>query len=292
MIKCNVTINGTVSRAATVRTNSEGQTFICFGVKTTIPAKSGAGKQVEISVSMDGGESDTNPYAVGTKVEMRGTLTFRKRSDNLYLNFHADAVDFTPASDKDNIEGDIEFRGTIGKQVAQRMGVTCYDEELVTQIAKESGMSQSFIQSFSEEASATSSFLFTLNNWANNALSDQIYITQRKIIQDLAEQGPCVIVGRCADYILKDRPDCLHTFIHASPEFRADRIVRLYGESEVAPEKRLSDKDTRRANNYRHYTGREWGTAQNYHLCLDSSVIGVEKCADIILDLVKDSENT
>ena len=120
MIKCNVTINGTVSRAATVRTNSEGQTFICFGVKTTIPAKSGAGKQVEISVSMDGGESDTNPYAVGTKVEMRGTLTFRKRSDNLYLNFHADAVDFTPASDKDNIEGDIEFRGTIGKQVEEK----------------------------------------------------------------------------------------------------------------------------------------------------------------------------
>ena len=118
MIKCNVTINGTVSRAATVRTNSEGQTFICFGVKTTIPAKSGAGKQVEISVSMDGGESDTNPYAVGTKVEMRGTLTFRKRSDNLYLNFHADAVDCTPASDKDNIEGDIDFRGTTGYPVA------------------------------------------------------------------------------------------------------------------------------------------------------------------------------
>ena len=106
---------------------------------------------------------------------------------------------------------------TIGKQVAQRMGVTCYDEELVTQIAKESGMSQSFIQSFSEEASATSSFLFTLNNWASNALSDQIYITQRKIIQDLAEQGPCVIVGRCADYFLKERTDCSPepSFIHS-----------------------------------------------------------------------------
>ena len=82
MIKCNVTINGTVSRAATVRTNSEGQTFICFGVKATIPAKSGAGKQVEISVSKDGGETDIAPYAVGARVEMQGTLTFRKRSDN------------------------------------------------------------------------------------------------------------------------------------------------------------------------------------------------------------------
>ena len=120
MIKCNVTINGTVSRAATVRTNSEGQTFICFGVKATIPAKSGAGKQVEISVSKDGGETDTTRYAVGTRVEMRGTLTFRKRDNNLYLNFHADAVDFAPASDKDSIAGDIEFRGTIGKQVEEK----------------------------------------------------------------------------------------------------------------------------------------------------------------------------
>lgn len=75
MIKCNVTINGTVSLTATVRTNSEGQTFICFAVKATIPAKSGAGKQVEISVSKNGGETDATQYAVGTRVEMQGTLT-------------------------------------------------------------------------------------------------------------------------------------------------------------------------------------------------------------------------
>ena len=120
MIKCNVTINGTVSRAATVRTNSEGQSFICFSVKTTIPAKSGAGKQVEISVSRNGGETDTTQYGVGARVETRGTLTFRKRGDSLYLNFHADAVDFAPATDKDSIAGNIEFRGTIGKQVEEK----------------------------------------------------------------------------------------------------------------------------------------------------------------------------
>ena len=106
--------------AATVRTNSEGQSFICLTVKATIPAKSGAGKQVEISVSMDGEETDTTSYAVGARVEMQGTLTFRKRSDNLYLNFHAEAVDFAPVSDKDSITGDIEFRGTIGKQVEEK----------------------------------------------------------------------------------------------------------------------------------------------------------------------------
>ena len=120
MIKCNVTINGTVSRTATVRTNSEGQSFLCFSVKVTIPTKSGAGKQVEISVSRDGSETDTAQYAMGARVEMRGTLTFRKRGDNLYLNFHADKVDFAPACGKDGIEGDIEFRGTIGKQVEEK----------------------------------------------------------------------------------------------------------------------------------------------------------------------------
>ena len=129
MIKCNVTINGTVSRAATVRTNSEGQSFICFTVKATIPAKSGAGKQVEISVSMDGGETDATSYAVGARVEMQGTLTFRKRSDNLYLNFHAEAVDFAPVSDKDSITGDIEFRGTIGKQVEEKTEFSAFSTE-------------------------------------------------------------------------------------------------------------------------------------------------------------------
>ena len=94
--------------------------------------------------------------------------------------------------------------------------------------------------------------------------SDFLWTIQYRVIQDLAEKGPCVIVGRCADYILREREDCLHTFIHASVPFRADRIVRLYGESEKAPEKRLADKDTRRRVNYKYYTDREWGMAQSY----------------------------
>ena len=99
----------------------------------------------------------------------------------------------------------------------------------------------------------------------------------------LAEQGNCVIVGRCADYILRDREDAFHIFIHAPMSFRADRIVRLYGESEHSPEQRLQDKDKRRRVNYQHYTGREWGMSQNYNLCLDSAALGVERCPDLIL---------
>lgn len=117
--------------------------------------------------------------------------------------------------------------------------------------------------------------------------SDFLWTIQYRVIQDLAEKGPCVIVGRCADYILRERTDCLHTFIHASVPFRADRIVRLYGESESTPEKRLADKDTRRRVNYKHYTDREWGMAQNYHITLDSGVLGIDRCVDIILGLAQ-----
>lgn len=176
---------------------------------------------------------------------------------------------------------------TIGKEVAQRMGVACYDEELVNQIAKESGMSKDFIKNSSEEASANTSFLFALNNWANSALTDQIYITQRKIIQGLAEKGPCVIVGRCADFFLRERDDCLNVFIHADMAFKKDRIVRLYGEKDDTPEKRITEKDKRRIAYYKYYTDRTWGMAVNYHLCLDSGVLGIERCVDTILSFIE-----
>ena len=99
-----------------------------------------------------------------------------------------------------------------------------------------------------------------------------------------------MIVGRNADYILKDREDCLHAFIHADLDYRADRIVRLYGESEKSPAARLQEKDKRRRVNYQHYTGRSWGQAQNYDICLNSSTMGIEQCAKIIIDMVKQSK--
>ena len=110
------------------------------------------------------------------------------------------------------------------------------------------------------------------------------------MILQLADKGPCVIVGRNADYILKDRDDCLHAYIHADMDYRADRIVRLYGESEKSPQARLQEKDKRRRVNYQHYTGRSWGQAQNYDICLDSGRLGVEQCAEIIIGMVEKSK--
>ena len=96
-----------------------------------------------------------------------------------------------------------------------------------------------------------------------------------------------MIVGRCADFILRDRTDCLNVFIHAATDKKVERIVKLYGETADKPEKRLQDKDKKRRVNYRYYTDREWGASQNYHLCLDSGEFGIEKCAQIIVDLAK-----
>lgn len=132
---------------------------------------------------------------------------------------------------------------TIGKTVAERLGVPCYDKELVKQVALESGFDPKFIEERGESAPGKNRFAYaflgrgTPGVMGGMSASDFLWTIQYRVIQDLAEKGPCVIVGRCADYILREREDCLHTFIHASVPFRADRIVRLYGESEKAPEK-------------------------------------------------------
>lgn len=182
---------------------------------------------------------------------------------------------------------------SIGRQVAEKLGIPFYDKELVDKIALESGFAPKFVEEHGEHAPGKSrlSYAFAHQGVAGamNGLStaDFLWSIQCSTILQLAEEGPGVIVGRNADYILKDRKDCLHVFIHADDDFRADRIVRLYGESEKSPEVRLAEKDKRRRINYQHYTGRTWGMAQNYDLCLNSSHLGIDRCVEIILSLVK-----
>ncbi|MGN1030778.1 MAG: AAA family ATPase [Butyricicoccaceae bacterium] len=177
---------------------------------------------------------------------------------------------------------------TIAKKLAERTGWAYYDNEIITKIAQESGFAETFVKEHGEYAGSNNSLLYSLNNWNNGGVDDKLYTLQHNLIRSLAEQGPCIIVGRCADYILKDRTDCLNTFIHADLEFRADRITRIYRDEHVGelPEKRLRDKNKRRAAYYRHYTGRQWGQAQNYHLCLNSGMLGLERCVGMIGDLL------
>ncbi len=182
---------------------------------------------------------------------------------------------------------------TVAKAVAERLGYTFYDKALVELIAKESGYSQEFVERRGEDATSTSSFLFNLARSGSvgvdgySDISDKLYVIQHNIIKRLPDEGPCVIVGRCSDYFLKDHPNALHVYIYADMPFKADRIVKLYGEMDVAPEKRLEEKDKKRKVYYKNYTGRIWGMSSNYDICLNSGKLGIDSCIDMIVEMAQ-----
>ena len=182
---------------------------------------------------------------------------------------------------------------TVAKAVAERLGYNFYDKALVERIANESGYSKDFVERRGEDATSTSSFLFNLSRSGSSGydgvsgVSDKLYVIQHNIIKRLPEEGPCVIVGRCSDYILKDYEDAIHVFIFADTKFKVERIVDLYGERDDVPEKRLEEKDKKRKVYYKNYTGRIWGMSSNYDICLNSGKLGIENCIDIICGLAK-----
>ena len=176
---------------------------------------------------------------------------------------------------------------TVGKLTAEKLGIPCYDQDLIQKIAEESGFCKEIIEEKGEYATHGNWFsgAWSTRDYYGHSIQDDIWFAQRKVILELAEKGPCVIVGRCADYILQETAECIKVFIHADTKTRAARIVEQYGESEQAPERRLRDKDKRRAAYYQLYTDKKWGDVKNYDITLNTSVIGIEKCAEIIADL-------
>jgi cytidylate kinase len=173
---------------------------------------------------------------------------------------------------------------TVGKEVAARLNIPCYDKEILEKVAANSGFCEEYIANsgeYAEHRTWLGRAFGTPTRFDGMTNQDRIWIEQRKIILELA-QSPCVIVGRCADYILKDRDDVLKVFVHADEKFRAERIVTLYGEKTDKPEKRLKDKDKRRAAYYKDYTEAEWGVAADYHIALDSGKFGIDKCVDLL----------
>lgn len=182
---------------------------------------------------------------------------------------------------------------SIAKMIADALGYDYYDSELVQKVAQETGFDPSYIADAGEYAPGKSILSYALGSSAPHATgghisaSDYLWTTQSRIITELAEKGNCVIVGRCADYILRERDDCLNVFIHADDAYRAKRIVELYGVRDKSPQKRLEEKDTKRRVNYKYFTGREWGKVENYHITLDSSVLGPQMCVDIVTAVAK-----
>lgn len=176
---------------------------------------------------------------------------------------------------------------TIGKEVAAKLGIPCYDGELIEKIAAETGLAKEYVEKYAGYTTADTLYGNAASGRDRDGQSDmdKMWFAQKKVVTDLAEKEPCVIVGRCADYILRNTADCLTVFIHASDEKRAERIVTVYGQREESPVQRLHDKDQKRKEFYELYTGTQWGQADNYDLCLDSGRLGIEPCVDMIAAL-------
>ena len=177
----------------------------------------------------------------------------------------------------------------IGEEVAKKLGIAYYDKNIINQIAEESGLSPDYIQENAELSPKKGFFAYALagRDITGRSVEDMVYEAQRKVILDLAEKEPCVIIGRNADYILKDRDDVLNVFIHGDMPEKTQRISQLYRVTEQEAIKMMADTDKRRMTNYNFYTDQKWGKASNYTLCLNSSQLGYDRCEAMIIDCVK-----
>lgn len=177
----------------------------------------------------------------------------------------------------------------IGEEVAKKLGIAYYDKNIINQIAEESGLSPDYIQESAELSPKKGIFAYALagRDITGKSVEDMVYEAQRKVILELAEKEPCVIIGRNADFILKGRDDVLNVFIHGNMPEKMKRICQLYNVSEQDAVKMMTDTDKRRMTNYNFYTDQRWGKASNYTLCLNSSQLGYNKCEEIIMECVK-----
>ena len=177
----------------------------------------------------------------------------------------------------------------IGEEVAKKLGIAYYDKNIIGQIAEKSGLSPEYIQENAELSPKKGLFAYAFSgrDITGKSVEDMVYEAQRNIILELTEKEPCVIIGRNADYILKDRDDVLNVFIHGDMPEKIKRITGLYNVEEKEAVKMMADTDKRRRTNYNFYTDQNWGKASNYTLCLNSSQLGYDRCEMIIMECVK-----
>ena len=177
----------------------------------------------------------------------------------------------------------------IGEEVARKLGIAYYDKNIISQIAEKSGLSPEYIQENAELSPKKGLFAYALagRDITGKSVEDMVYEAQRKVILDLAKKEPCVIIGRNADYILKDRDDVLNVFIHGDMPEKIQRITDLYNVEKQKAVKMMEDTDKRRKTNYNFYTDQNWGKASNYTLCLNSSQLGYDRCEKIIMECSK-----
>lgn len=187
----------------------------------------------------------------------------------------------------------------IGEKLAQKLNVKYYDKELLKRAAEDSGMCPEIFENNDEKP--TNSFLYNLvmdtysfgfngNTYVDMPISHKVFLAQFEAIKNIADEGPCVIVGRCADYALADRDNCLHIFIYADMDKKIERISRKYNLDENSAKDKINKIDKQRANYYNYYSSNKWGKAETYDLCVNSSVLGIDGTVDLIMQFVQDFE--
>ena len=176
----------------------------------------------------------------------------------------------------------------IGEELAKKLGLAYYDKNIINEIAEKSGLSPEYIQESAELSPKKGLFAYAFagRDITGKSVEDMVYEAQRKVILELADKESCVIIGRNADYILKDRDDVLNVFIHGDTPEKIQRITRLYNVEEQKAVKMMADTDKRRMANYNFYTDQKWGKASNYTLCLNSSKLGYDRCEKIIMECI------
>ena len=187
----------------------------------------------------------------------------------------------------------------IGEKVAEYFGIPCYDKELLSRAAKESGYCEEMIESHDERP--TNSFLYNLvmdtysfgynaSSFVDMPISHKIFLAQFDTIKKMASENPCVIVGRCADYALSDYDNCINLFIYGDEDKKVKRIMEKYSLSEGKAKDMINKKDKQRQSYYNYYSSKKWGRADSYDLCINSSLLGVEGTVKLIIQAVEDFE--
>lgn len=187
----------------------------------------------------------------------------------------------------------------IGERLAKDYGIPYYDKELLTRAAKESGFCEEMIKSHDERP--TNSFLYNLvmdtysfgynaSAFVDMPISHKVFLTQFDAIKKIADEGPCVIVGRCADYALADYKNAVHVFVHADEEFKVKRVMERFDISEQKAKEMMIKKDKQRQSYYNYYSTKKWGRAESYNLTINSSILGVDGTVKLIKQFVEDFE--
>lgn len=179
----------------------------------------------------------------------------------------------------------------IGKKLADDLGIPFYDNELITLAAEKSGLSTDYFKN--SESASLGNILLSLSNFTPSSeiyglpLNERIFLVQSKIIKDLADQGSCVLIGRCADFILQDYPNCTNIFIHGTIKDRVERAIHTYKIQEKNAENIVLKTDKKRGSYYSYFTNKKWGKAENYELVLSSSKISIDHAVEVIKTYIK-----